>query len=190
MPRPSVRGKLAEAGLETLHARGFNGCSVQDITEAAGVPKGSFFNHFKSKELLALEVLGPYGESSRVDMLFDQNKRPLDRLKDHFEFLAETYQSFDFERGCLLGNFASEMATSHPQMREALQKIFEQWSNAVATVLREAQAVGEIDPRLDAAQLGHFLVNAWEGAVVRMKVEKTRAPADQFFDVAFRFLLK
>jgi AcrR family transcriptional regulator len=67
-----VRGKLVEAGLETLHAKGFNGCSVQDITEAAGVPKGSFFNHFKTKEALALEVLGPYGESSRIDMLFER----------------------------------------------------------------------------------------------------------------------
>jgi TetR/AcrR family transcriptional repressor of nem operon len=190
MPRPSVRGKLLEAGIETLHERGFNGCSIQDITEAAGVPKGSFFNHFKSKELLALEVLGPYGQRSRIDMLFDESKRPLDRLRGHFEYLIDVYQKFNFERGCLLGNFAAEMAASHPQMREALQKIFEQWSGAVAAVLRDAQAAGEIDPRLDAGRLGHFLVNAWEGAVVRMKLERTRNAADQFFEVAFHHLLK
>ncbi len=125
MPRPSVRGKLLDTAVETLHAKGFNGCSVQDITDAAGVPKGSFFNHFQTKEALALEVLGRYGESSRMDILFDQSQKPFDRLRQHFSFLADSYEKWDFERGCLIGNFAAEMASSHPEMREALQKVFE-----------------------------------------------------------------
>lgn len=190
MPKPSARGKIVEAGLRVLHAQGFNGCSVQDITEAAAVPKGSFFNHFKSKELLAIEVLGPYGQSSRVDMLFDAARPPLERLRAHFEYLLGLYEAFDFERGCLLGNLASEMAASHPQMREALRGIFEQWSGAVAATLREAQAKGDIDPRLDADQLGQFLVNAWEGVVVRLKLVRNRQPAQQFFDFTFLHLLK
>jgi TetR/AcrR family transcriptional repressor of nem operon len=179
-----------EAGLATLHAQGFNGCSIQDITEAAGVPKGSFFNHFKSKELLAIEVLGPYGESSRIEMLFDASKTPLQRLRDHFSYLADSYEAWNFERGCLLGNFAAEMAAAHPQMRAALKDIFGQWSGAVATVLRDAQAVGEIDSRLDADSIGHFLVNAWEGVVMRIKVDKSRQAIEEFFDVTFRLLLK
>lgn len=57
MPKPNVREQLMEAGLRTLHSQGFNGCAVQDITQAAGVPKGSFYNHFESKEALALAAL-------------------------------------------------------------------------------------------------------------------------------------
>jgi TetR/AcrR family transcriptional repressor of nem operon len=189
MPRPSVRGQLIKAGVERLHAQGFNGCSIQDITEAAGVPKGSFFNHFKSKELLAIEVLGPYGESSKIEMLFDESKTPLHRLRDHFSYLADSYEHWNFERGCLLGNFATEMATSHPQMRETLKSIFRQWSEAVSAVIRDAQAAGEVDPRLDADKLGHFLVNAWEGIAMRLKVEKSRAPVNDFLDITFRQLL-
>ena len=190
MPRPSVRGKLVQAGLETLHAQGFNGCSIQDITEAAGVPKGSFFNHFKSKELLVLDVLGPYGESNRVDMLFDQSKPPLERLRQHFNFLADSYARFDFERGCLLGNLGAEIATSHPPVREALREILKAWSGIVAGVLREAQATGEIKPDLNVDELGNFLVNAWEGVVLRLKIVKNRAPVDEFLDVCFRLLLR
>ena len=190
MPRPSVRGKLIEAGLDTLHAKGFNGCSIQDITEAAGVPKGSFFNHFKTKEALALEVLGPYGESSRIDMLFDQSKTPLERLRSHFSFLADGYERHGFERGCLLGNFGAEMAASHPAMRSALKEIYAAWSGAVAQVIRDAQAAGEVDSRTDPDQMGRYLVNAWEGIAMQLKVARSRVPVDEFLAVTFRILLK
>src|ERR1700733_8104464 len=118
MPRPSVRGKLVKAGLETLHASGFNGCSIQDITEAAGVPKGSFFNHFENKEALAIDALRRYLEGSRGDLLFDSSKPPLERLKGHFSYLAGKFEGCNFERGCLLGNFATEMTQGYPRMRE------------------------------------------------------------------------
>jgi TetR/AcrR family transcriptional repressor of nem operon len=190
MSRPSVRGKLVEAAIETLHSRGFNGCSIQDITDAAGVPKGSFFNHFKSKELLALEVLDRYREGSRVDLLFDKDKSPLERLRQHFEFLADRYNDWEFKRGCMMVNFGTEMADSHPQMREALGDAFAVWSDAVASVLREGQVQGEIDPRQDPDRLARFLVNSWEGAVVRLKVVKNRDPLEDFFAVCFRLLLK
>src|ERR1700730_17445070 len=128
MPRPSVREKLIEAGLETLHSAGFNGCSVQDITEAAGVPKGSFFNHFKTKEGLALEALSRYGQRSRLEILFDKSKPALERLREHFEYLVREYEKHQFERGCLLGNLAAEMATSHPQVRAALEQMLDYWT--------------------------------------------------------------
>ncbi len=57
VPRQSVRPQLVEAALEQFHSRGFHNCSVDDITRAAGVPKGSFYNHFASKDALAVEAL-------------------------------------------------------------------------------------------------------------------------------------
>ena len=65
MARPSLREKLASSAVDTLHAKGFHGCSIQDITDAAGVPKGSFFNHFESKEALAIDALGRYLQNNR-----------------------------------------------------------------------------------------------------------------------------
>jgi TetR/AcrR family transcriptional regulator, transcriptional repressor for nem operon len=190
MARPSSKGKLLQAGLDVLHERGFNGCSIQDITEAAQVPKGSFFNHFKTKEDLALQVLGPYGESSRLDMLFEEGVPALERLRNHFQYLAEGYERHGYTRGCLLGNLANEMATAYPDMREALDNIYRFWSTSVAKVLRDAQVERSIDSRLDPEEMAAFLVNAWAGVVLRAKVMKSREPVDGFFDVTFKLLLK
>jgi len=73
MARPSLREKLACSAVDTLHTFGFKGCSIQDITEAAGVPKGSFFNHFENKEDLAIDALRRYLEGARSEMLFDKS---------------------------------------------------------------------------------------------------------------------
>lgn len=190
MPRPSLREKLASSAVDTLHTHGFKGCSIQDITEAAGVPKGSFFNHFENKEDLAIDALRRYLENTRSDMLFDESVPPLTRLKNHFSYLSERLISVGFGRGCMLGLFAAEMSADYPKMREELRGIFDTWCSAVETVLREAQAKGEVDPRHDPGQMARFLVNAWEGATIRLKITQSREPIDDFLNTAFRALLK
>ena len=189
MPRPSVRGKLIESALERFQAQGFNGCGVQDITDAAGVPKGSFYNHFKSKEALALAALERYGEGNRRELLSDDSMAPVARLRAHFEFMADRFEGWAFTKGCLLGNFANETADTNPALREAMAGAFERWTTAVAAVLRQAQAVGEIDARPDPDTLARFLVHAWEGAITGAKVAKSRGPLDDFFAVSFGTLL-
>jgi TetR/AcrR family transcriptional regulator, transcriptional repressor for nem operon len=91
MPRSSAREQLIEAGLQTLHLHGFNGCGVRDITDAAGVPKGSFYNHLESKEALALQTLERFwqkGTGWRA-LLSDTNVDPVERLRRHFRALAD-----------------------------------------------------------------------------------------------------
>ncbi|GGF00025.1 TetR family transcriptional regulator [Aliidongia dinghuensis] len=189
MPRPSVRGKLLETALEQFQAQGFNGCGVQDITNAAGVPKGSFYNHFASKEALALEVLEQYSQGSRPDLLTDETVPPIDRLRAHFAFLSDRLEGWHFAKGCLLANFGGEIADTNPAVREAMAAFFERWVSAVGVVLRQAQVQGEIDARHDPDQLARFLVYAWEGAVIGAKVMKSRGPLDDFFAVSFDRLL-
>jgi TetR/AcrR family transcriptional repressor of nem operon len=179
MARPSLREKLASSAVDTLHTLGFKGCSIQDITEAAGVPKGSFFNHFENKEDLAIDALRRYLEGTRSDMLFDESVPPLERLKGHFKFLSERLIDQGFERGCMLGLFAAEMSREYPKMREELRSVFERWCGAVESVLRH-----------DPGELARFLVNAWEGATIRLKITKDREPIDDFMNTAFKALLK
>jgi TetR/AcrR family transcriptional repressor of nem operon len=190
MARPSLREKLASSAVDTLHTHGFRGCSIQDITQAAGVPKGSFFNHFENKEDLAIDALHRYLEGSRPDLLFQEGVPALQRLKNHFAFLSERLFELGFERGCILGLFAAEMSREYPRMREELKLVFETWCSGVESVLREAQAAGEIDPRHDPGQLARFLVNAWEGATLRLRITCDRAPIDDFFTTSFKVLLK
>ena len=87
MPKPNVREQLLEAGLRTLHTQGFNGCAVQDITQAAGVPKGSFYNHFASKEAFGAEVVDVYFDSGLSELralLTNEKVPPLERLRSYF----------------------------------------------------------------------------------------------------------
>ena len=90
----------------------------------------------------------------------------------------------------MLGLFAAEMAREYPQMREELRTVFETWCDGVESVLREAQDKGEVDPRHDPGQLARFLVNAWEGATIRLKITQDREPIDDFLNTAFKALLK
>jgi TetR/AcrR family transcriptional repressor of nem operon len=190
MGRPSLREKLASSAVDTLHANGFKGCSIQDITEAAGVPKGSFFNHFENKEDLAIDALRRYLEGTRADMLFEAGVPPLQRLRNHFDFLTSRLESAGFERGCMLGIFAAEMAQDYPKMREELRLVFETWGEAVQSVLQDAQAAGEVDPRHDPALLARYVVNSWEGAIIRVRLTQDRSPLDDFFQATFKALLK
>lgn len=189
MARASLRENIVDAALERFHAQGFNGCSVQDITEAAGAPKGSFYNHFKTKELLALEALDRYRDESRMGMLFEGDKPPLQRLRGHFEFLVGRQEGWGFERGCMIGNFGADMADTYPHMREALANALFGWSANVASVLRQAQAQGDLSEDKDPDLLARFLINAWQGAITRARMVKSRAPFDDFFAVAFQMLL-
>src|SRR5260221_4499973 len=83
-----VRERLLEAGVATFHRLGFNGCSVQDITEAAGGPKGSFYNHFESKEALGAAVLEHFwhdGACDPLQILREPRRAPRERLRANFE---------------------------------------------------------------------------------------------------------
>src|ERR1700677_2300703 len=111
MARPSKREEIVEAALDQFHTHGFNATGVKDITDAARVPKGSFYNHFESKEALADVALVRYGESRRLAELGDRWAEPLARLRAHFEFLrSETERQYDYKRGCMFGNFGAEIA--------------------------------------------------------------------------------
>ena len=187
MPRPNVREQLIEAGLKTLHAHGFNGSGVQDITDAAGVPKGSFYNHFESKEDLALQTLERYWQNGagRRALLSDASVDPVERLRRYFRGLSELAIRQQFQNGCMIGNFSTELAAQSNDVRGRLAEIYAAWSRAIESCVREAEKAGRVQARLPAATIAAFLLNAWEGAVLRSKVEQDKSPFDQFERVVF-----
>jgi TetR/AcrR family transcriptional regulator, transcriptional repressor for nem operon len=190
MPKPNVRNKLLTAGLETMHRLGFNGCSVQDITQAADVPKGSFYNHFESKEALGAEILDLYWQKAAVSLqiLNDEALPPIERLKRYFDALAEL-TSLSYERGCLLGNFSAELSDQSSLVRERLSSLLASWTHSLARCVRDAQIAGEIRADLDASDLAAFFVNTWEGAVLRAKVDRDGRSLAQFSTVMFSAIL-
>jgi TetR/AcrR family transcriptional repressor of nem operon len=191
MPKPNVREKILAAGLDTLHAHGFNGTGVQDITDAAGVPKGSFYNHFESKEALGVAVVQRYAElnSQRMQVLADQTVAPLARLRAYFEGLADAIAALNCERSCLVGNFGAELSNQSPQIRAATAAVLNSWIETIAGVIREAQEDGSLPATFAPPMLAGFIISAWQGALVRARIEQDRGALDAFLSITFAKIL-
>jgi TetR/AcrR family transcriptional regulator, transcriptional repressor for nem operon len=183
-----MKQQIVEAGLAELHARGYAACSVEDITKAAGVPKGSFYNHFASKEEFAVEAVRRYFQvSGWPDSV--EAASAIARLRAGFEALYAGARDRSFSRGCMWGNLANEVADHSDAIRGELAEGLDAWSAIVTELVAEAQRNGEIRPGSDAVQLGRFIVNAWEGALTRSRVVRNGQPIDDFFRMIFGNLL-
>jgi len=189
MAKPNARDKIVRAGLDQFHRVGFNGSSVEDITDLAEVPKGSFYNHFKSKEDLALEVIDRYIEQGPHALLSDIGIPPLKRLKAYFSALGQEFVDSGYKKGCLLGNFSSELADHSGAVRRRLETAFDHWLKQIAGVIKEAQKAGEVDSRLKPEQLAGVLLSAFEGALLRGRVSGDLASLKEFMALGFGRLI-
>jgi TetR/AcrR family transcriptional regulator, transcriptional repressor for nem operon len=190
MPKPNVREKLVGAALDQFHRVGFNGSSVEDITTLARVPKGSFYNHFKHKEDLAVEVIDRYVGAGPHAHLAKTEIAPLKRLKQYFSLLGQDFVASGYKKGCLLGNFSMELSDHVAPVQAKLQSAFCNWIAGVAAVIREAQAAGEIEVKHKPEALAGFLISAWEGTMLRVRAENDPGILKEFSNVAFDQLLK
>ena len=184
MARPSVKQQIIDAGLAELHARGYAACSVADITKAAGAPKGSFYNHFASKEDFAVEAVRRYFAVSGWPASFESTSA-LARLRAGFIALSDGARDRDYSRGCMWGNLANEVADHSAAIRGELAEGLDAWSAIVTELVAQAQRTGEISLAGDPARLGRFIVNAWEGALMRSRVVRGGQPIDDFFEMIF-----
>jgi TetR/AcrR family transcriptional repressor of nem operon len=190
MPRPSVKEQIVQAGLKILLDRGFNGVGVQEITDTAGVPKGSFYNHFESKEALGAEIVERYGmDNTRRQILLDRSLPGLKRLRGHFEGLNELFVKSKFERGCLLGNFSAELSNQSAVIRRELAELYGRWTRDIEQAIKDGHADGTISRDRNAAEIAAFLLDAYEGALLRARVERSKAPFDRFMQIAFESIL-
>jgi TetR/AcrR family transcriptional repressor of nem operon len=193
MSSHDVRERLLEAGVRMFSKSGFNGCSVQDITESAGVPKGSFYNHFDSKEALGVDALRHYwadGACDRLAVLTEPGSSPLERLRLYFEQGTAEIIAMGYNCGCLIGNMSAELSDHSPVISAELAAICESWSRRLGDCIREAQACGEISSGPDPDMLATFALNAWEGAILRARIEKDERPLRQFIEMIFTSLFR
>ena len=196
MPRPSnpeVRHRLLAAGLDLVHARGFAASGVKDITDAAGVPKGSFYAYFPSKEAFAAAILEHYWSDieTRLLPILDEDGLAQERITRFFHALADEHEAGDFLLGCLIGNLSLELGGSSEPARTELTRILDGWNDALTACVRSGQADGgDIGADLDAGELASLLIEAWEGAALRGKVTRSRTPYDRFEAVTVPALLR
>lgn len=191
MEKLSVRERLIEAGLTLLHRQGFNATGIQELADHAGVPKGSFYNHFDSKDAFAVEILERYWRKGNTHILSDLSAgNALARLRKYFDTLVQNRRDRGFSAGCLLGNFTAELSDQSQVIRDQLTAFFKLWSEVIETCLREGQQDGSITPDLTPSSLASYILNSWEGAVLRSKADRNDNALTQFLDVTFEKLLR
>lgn len=193
MSKGASRDVLLDAGQRIFLERGYNHSGIESILRQAGVPKGSFYHYFGSKEDFGLQVLNRFadGHHAQIEIyLGDTNFSPLTRLRRLAEGLCARLDQLQCRNGCMVGNLSLEMAEQSEVFRARLEEIFRSWAVRIEACLREAQAVGELPAGTDAGELAEFWLNSWEGAVLRAKTSRDTAPLRTFVNLMFDFVLK
>ncbi|HEY1999096.1 TetR/AcrR family transcriptional regulator [Paraburkholderia sp.] len=193
MPRPSHRGKILTEGLKVVHERGFAGASVRDIVQAAGVPQGSFTNHFASKEAFGLEVLDLYFSNNRHilgDTLYNEALAPLARLDAYMDANRARICQNETRNGCLLGNFALEASEHSEPIRHRLVEIFAEVQTALEYCLTAAVAAGNLPKDFECSEVASFMIASLQGAILLAKVQRSPEPLVRLKRLLFAKILR
>jgi TetR/AcrR family transcriptional repressor of nem operon len=194
MGRGKNKAQISESGMDLIYRQGFTATGIQQIADAAGVPKGSFYNYFKSKDDFVIQAIEQYvDESSEYleNKLLKASGSPLQRLEALYDTWIAGFSNGDGDkRGCLIGNLSQELANQNPTLRTALERAFKRTQSFYTRCLREAQQAGELSTDLDAEVLAGFITNAWQGALVRAKAAGNTASLKEFKQVVFEHVLR
>ncbi|MCJ2164196.1 MULTISPECIES: TetR family transcriptional regulator C-terminal domain-containing protein [unclassified Pseudodesulfovibrio] len=188
-----TKQRLIEAGAELVHQRGFNNTGLKDILQAAGVPKGSFYFYFDNKETFGIEMVDYYGSQFRAliqEVRRNASLSPLEQVRHIFAAFQSHFKTHGYTRGCPIGNLAQEMGDLSKPFREKLLAAMDGMIAAFASILDEAKVLGEIPTDLDSRETAIFMVEAWHGAIIRMKVTNSPEPLELFSKFIFEKILK
>ena len=183
--KTEIRDKILDAGVDIIAKKGFNGIGIQEILNEVHIPKGSFYHYFKSKEDFGIQVIKKHSEDSLVyinSFLEDTSLSPLQRIYSLFEDVQKIYLKKDFKEGCLLGNCSTELGGQKTSFSSTLENEFLKMENEFIKCLEEAQTLGELKTDYSTEDLASFIVNGWEGALLRMKASRNLEPMKKFVE--------
>lgn len=181
--RPDTRCRLIEAGAQVMLAKDYSNTGIQEIVKLAGVPKGSFYHYFESKEAFAQAVIEKFDQAHRSKLsksLGDREKPSIKRLTHYFQAGADELSKSACRGGCLIGTLLQEMAGQSELLREQLAQVMDGWKAEFAACLRQGQEKGEIRRDLCPNQLAELVLSGFEGAVLRSKATNSPAPLISF----------
>jgi TetR/AcrR family transcriptional repressor of nem operon len=191
--RPNTRARIIETGAEIIHRKGFNHTGIQEILNAAGVPKGSFYNYFKSKDDFGLQIIDYFSahfQKLAKETLEDTRISPLSRIYAFLTAFMECFESQNYAGGCPIGNLAQEMGDLSPAFRKKLGDAMDMMIDAYSQVLSAAQNDGKITKSLNIKDTASFIIASWHGAIIQMKLTRNLDPLKNHRKFIFEHLLK
>lgn len=194
--RVSSRDALIRSGLELLTEQGFGNTGMDQILKRAGVPKGSFYHHFSSKNEFALVLIAEYNSyfRERLNRMLvgggGAESNAVSRIRALVADLVRTMAKHEFRRGCLIGNFSQELGVSQEDFRVRLEGAFQEWELILARCLARGQQDGSVDPELDTQRAASLFWTGWEGAVMRSKLVVNAKPLQDFGEMFLSLIEK
>lgn len=189
-PRKSEKTRilLLNKGLELLTEFGYHGTGIKEILDAVDVPKGSFYNYFKSKEHFCAEIVNHYTKllSGMFDAYFESRNpdEPIPvSLKNCFTTLIKSYESQGYKSGCPIGNLVAEIGDTSDTCNQAFANAARQWNLRISGALEEGQRQGTIRKDMDPTVMAELLWSAWEGSLLTMKIEKSIKPLESCLEL-------
>lgn len=190
--KETTKTALLEAGTRIMLEKGYTNTGIQEVLDSIGVPKGSFYHYFDSKEDFGLQIIDHfdvnYNECLRT-YLEDKALQPLERLRKYCDEGIKSFEENQCRKGCLIGNLSQEMSDQSEALRGRLEEVLTKWRNKFAQCIKEGQDKNQIDRTFDHVQLAEFFLSGWNGAIMRAKTTKTTTPQKAFIHVMFEQIL-
>ena len=177
--KSATRLKLLDHGVAMLMSQGYHGTGIKQVLDAVKVPKGSFYNYFESKEYFGCAVIAHYIEPfiARVNgHLAQPDRDALEALGCYYGELIAELEENRFQGGCLLGNLMGEIGDTSDLCRQALSRAVNGYRDTLTAGIASAQRSGSARTDLSAEMMADLLLNQWQGALLRMKIEGSAAP--------------
>lgn len=189
MTSNDTRNHILQTGADLIGQKGFGATGINAVLTSAGVPKGSFYHYFSSKNDFGLAVIDTFAQEYDTELdqiLNDTSRSCVDRIRAYFDSGLKTMSNCEFTRGCLIGNLGQELAGQNETFRRRLDTVFQGWERRFELCIEEARLAGDVDEFINPADVASFLLSGWEGAILRAKVLKSAEPMERFVRVFFR----
>jgi TetR/AcrR family transcriptional regulator, transcriptional repressor for nem operon len=178
-----TREKIIHKGAQLIHAQGYKATGLQQILDVAGIPKGSFYFYFKSKDDFGCAVIDYFTRTIGeifTGLLRDARITPLERLNKLLDYYESAFKKSGATLGCPIGNLSLELADANEELRKHLQVAIEGFITEIELCLEEAKKSRQLPVGLNTADTARFIFHGLEGAILHMKVAKSIEPVRTF----------
>tara|TARA_R110002072_G_scaffold283828_1_gene447497 strand:- start:37570 stop:38178 length:609 start_codon:yes stop_codon:yes gene_type:complete len=188
-----TRSALIEEGIQQLSEHGYHGTGIKQVLDAVKVPKGSFYNYFGSKEAYVADIIAEYSHQTLAtfDEFVAQSTLPaLQQLKIIYEFMLTKFAGNSCQKGCLVGSIAAEIGNTFELCQKAMQSSVEDWLRRLEQLVSQGQTQGQIRKDISSVDLAELIWSAWEGSLIKMKMDGDIQSPKKVIHLTLETLLK
>ena len=189
-----TKAALIRSGVELMTTYGYISSNIESILKQVGVPKGSFYYYFKSKEEFGKTIIASYDSffAHKLDKHLTNVsiESPLARITAFYEDAKQGMAKYDYNRGCLIGELIQEESLLPEGYAVLLEQVLQNWQAKIENCLLLAKNLNEISSDINCKLLAAFFWLGWEGAVTRSKLVKKSDPLELFINTFINMVSK